>query len=90
MYDAAYPGVVPRLRAADLLGARADSRADLAAVDVMHEKLLERRVGRMVARQPHVYACIASLLDDLEWAEEDKLVVFHACDTVVRAFERAL
>jgi hypothetical protein len=90
MFDAAYPTVVPRLRAADLLGARAESRADLAAVELIHEKLLERRVGRMVARQPHVYACIASLLDDLEWAEEDKLIVFHACDTVVRAFEAAL
>jgi hypothetical protein len=90
MFDAAYPAVVPRLRASHLLSARADSRDDLAAVDVMHEKLLERRVGRMVGRQPHVYACVASLLDDLDWAEEDKLIVFHACDTVVRAFQRAL
>jgi hypothetical protein len=90
MFDAAYPGVVPRLRASDLLAARNGSRADLAAVDVIHGRLLERRVGRMVARQPHVYACIASLLDDLDWAEEDKLVVFHACDTVVRAFDRAM
>jgi hypothetical protein len=90
MFDAAHPGRVPRLRTPEIQAARDASSQDLEAVEVMHERLLERRVAHMIGMQPHVYACLAGVLDDLPWSEEDKLLVFHACDTALRAFHAAV
>ena len=90
MFELAHPGQVPRLRPPDISAARQGSAIDLDAVEVMHERLLERRVTKMIASQPHVYSYIAGALDDLPWSEEDKLLVFHACDTTLRALDAAL
>lgn len=92
MYEAAFPGRVPRLREHHLEAARQASERDLAAVGVMHERLLERRVLTMVAPQPHLYGFVGGALEDedLPLDEPGKAVVFHACDTTIRAFEDAL
>jgi hypothetical protein len=89
-YEQAEPGQVPRLRARDIESARRDAVAELDAAWVMHEKLLQRRVVRLVARQPHLYAAVSAALETESWREEDKLLVFHACDVAVRAFDAAM
>jgi len=90
MFDAAFPGRTPRLRAPDLERARRASRRDLEAMDIMHERLLERRVGTMISCQPNVYAYLATTIEEMAWSEEDKLRVFHTCDTALRALDASL
>ncbi|HKA86316.1 MAG TPA: hypothetical protein VKE22_01580 [Haliangiales bacterium] len=90
MFEAAFPGRVPRLRGRDLERARRASSRDLDAVERMHARLLERRVNTIVAAQPSLYAYLATAIEELAWSEEDKLRVFHACDTALRAFDAAL
>jgi hypothetical protein len=89
MYEAAYPGAVPRLRSSHIEDARKASEEDLDAVGRMHERLVARRVKSLVAAQPHLYAFIAHALEDdeLPLDESERAVVFHACDTAIRAFE---
>lgn len=90
MFERAFPGRVPRLRARDLERARRASSRDLDAVERMHVRLLERRVNTIVAAQPSLYAYLAAAIEELAWSEEDKLRVFHACDTALRAFDAVL
>jgi hypothetical protein len=59
-------------------------------MDIMHERLLERRVGAMISCQPSVYAYLATTIEGMDWGEEDKLRVFHTCDTALRAFDASL
>jgi hypothetical protein len=93
-YETAHPQLVPRLRARELETARVAAVADLDAAWVMHERLLERRVARMVARQPHLYGYVSGALDHGPWSdprfEKEKLLIFHACDVAMRAFDAAL
>jgi hypothetical protein len=90
MFEAAFPGRVPRLRGRDLERARRASRRDLDAVVRMDVRLLERRVNTIVATQPSLYSYLAQAIEELPWSEEDKLRVFHACDTALRAFDASL
>jgi hypothetical protein len=90
MFEAAFPGRVPRLRGRDLERARRASSRDLDAVERMHVRLLERRVNTIVAAQPSLYGYLAAAIEELSWSEEDKLRVFHACDTALRAFDAVL
>ncbi|MBI4510319.1 MAG: hypothetical protein HY698_11850 [Deltaproteobacteria bacterium] len=92
MYEAAHPERVPRLRHRDIEAARRASEQEFAVIEGMNERLLARRVGTLISSQPHLYAFLASVLEeeDLPLSEADKAVVFHACDTAIRAFDRAL
>jgi hypothetical protein len=43
-----------------------------------------------MAGQPHLYAYLAAAIEDLDVDEADRALVFHACDTAIRAFDGAL
>jgi hypothetical protein len=92
MFEAAHPGRVPRLRDRDIEVARVASEQEMSNIEVMHERLLERRVAMLVREQPNLYAFVAQVLDDPTCPLEDegKAIVFHACDTAIRAFHAAL
>jgi hypothetical protein len=88
-YEAAHPGLVPRLRPEEIDRARRESDRELAALAVMHERLLRRRVATLLGSQPHLYTYLAAALEDLPIPEEDRAIVFHACDTTIRALDRS-
>ncbi len=88
-YEAAHPGLVPRLRLPEVEQARRESDRELAALAVMHERMLRRRVSTLLGTQPHLYTYLAAALEDLPVGEEERAIVFHACDTAIRALDRS-
>src|SRR5262249_19161026 len=90
MFEAAFPGRVPRLRGRDLERARRASSRDLDAVERMHARLLERRGNTSGAPHPRPDAHPAPPPPGAAAAPGGQQPVFHACDTALRAFDAAL